>query len=236
MLSSARLTFAGIATALVLLHCGGNVASEATRDAGPEQDAGGPGLPVPVGDAGAVPVRDDGGVLPGEAGACEGTPHGSVPAEHRPTPVMCPRSAAYGLQGDAGPSVTCATDADCVGDAAMGLGAICLQGICGWDACLTDADCSPAQVCVCASQAYGGNGFHGNECVAATCKVDGDCGAGRYCAPSRTYCGSIQGYNCTSPADSCVNPQTDCASCGGNTCDYAPQVGHFVCGSSVCNG
>lgn len=171
---------------------------------------------------------------PPEIGLCEGTPHGSVPVEHRSTAMTCPRSPDY--DPDATPAVTCTTDADCAADGSPAYDDKCVQGVCGADECLVDSDCPASQVCVCAADGFGGDGPRLNVCVPASCKVDSDCGAGRYCAPSRSYCGSVDGYECTSPADTCVDPQTDCSTCGGNTCDYAPQVGHFVCATSVCNG
>jgi hypothetical protein len=210
----------GAALAVLLLHCGGSVVSE-TRDAGSGQDSGSPG--------------DDGGGLPPEAGLCEGTSQGGVPAEHRPSATTCTPSPDYGGV-DAAP-VTCHTSADCVSDASPNFDTNCVQGTCIADDCLADSDCPSTQLCVCAADGFGGDGPHINRCVPAACKVDSDCGPGRYCEPSRSYCGSVDGYNCTSPADTCTDPQTDCAACGGgNACDYAPQVGHFVCGTSVCNG
>jgi hypothetical protein len=206
------------ALALLLLHCGG--VTNAARDAGAGQDSGAPG--------------DDAGVLPAEAGLCEGTSHGGIPAEHRPTATTCPRSPDFTTEAAA---VTCTTSAGCVSDSSPNFDTICVQGVCGADECLADSDCPSTQLCVCAADGFGGDGPRINRCVPAACKVDGDCGPGRYCEPSRSYCGSVDGYNCTSPADTCTDPQNDCAACGGgNACDYAPQVGHFVCGTSVCNG
>jgi hypothetical protein len=213
--------------ALLLAGCGGSVASDATKDGGAGQDSALSGLP---GDD-ASPGVGDGGVLPAEAGLCEGTPHGGVPSTHRATATTCPRSSDVAVDA----AVTCTTNADCVFDGSLPYEDNCVHGVCGGDQCLVDSDCPGAQVCVC-----GGAGFHGdgpqlNVCVPAACKVDGDCGTGRYCVPSVSYCGSTQGFNCTSPTDTCVDPHTDC-SCGGDTCDYAPQVGHFVCATAVCNG
>jgi hypothetical protein len=64
---------------------------------------------------------------------------------------------------------------------------------------------------------------------------DSGCGPSEYCSPSRGYCGGVEGFYCHSSQDTCVDAAKDC-SCGGNSCVYAPTVGHFVCGSNVCMG
>ncbi|HEY6458678.1 MAG TPA: hypothetical protein VIY73_00965, partial [Polyangiaceae bacterium] len=76
---------------------------------------------------------------------------------------------------------------------------------------------------------------HTNSCIPAECATDGDCGPGNYCVPSRGYCGSIGGFFCTSGSDTCVDPKTDC-SCGGNSCAYDPELGHFACAAASCSG
>ena len=97
-------------------------------------------------------------------------------------------------------------------------------------------------VCVCASDNGTGLRFLTNVCVSANCHVDSDCGPSEYCSPSRGYCGAVGGFYCHTSQDTCVDPTTDCH-CGvpwpaptPNACVYAPAAGHFVCGSSVCNG
>jgi hypothetical protein len=160
---------------------------------------------------------------------CEGTGTGGVPSEHRASAMACPRTTTPPPQSVDGGSGACSSDAECPA------GEHCAEHQCGWDGCLVDSDCDAGNVCVCNGSTGGGLRSPGNVCVPATCTVDADCGSGRYCAPSRGYCGTVEGFYCTSPKDTCVNPQTDCA-CGGNACEYSPVVGHFVCAQTVCNG
>jgi hypothetical protein len=201
------LTASGIA--LLISHCGG-LAN--TTSAAP--------------DAGTHP-GPDGSLV--DSGLCEGTAGpGEVPSEHRPTAATCPRSPVEVPVPDGG-ATTCNTDPDCP------TYEHCVEHVCGADACLTDTDCATGNVCVCTSDAGGGNRIPGNVCVPASCSVDSDCGAGSLCVPSRGYCGGVSGYYCSSSKDTCVDPAKDC-SCGGNACVYAPMVGHFVCASNVCNG
>jgi hypothetical protein len=170
-----------------------------------------------------------------DAGQCEGTAtHGGtavVPPEHRATPAVCGRSPQES-QPD-GSLVSCSSFADC--QTPGGGTQYCAQQQCGFDQCLVDADCDPGSVCVCAADGGGGDNVRTNQCVPSTCTVDSDCGAGAFCSPSRGYCGSVSGFYCHSNRDTCVDSATDC-SCGGDACVYAPTVGHFVCGSNICNG
>jgi hypothetical protein len=175
----------------------------------------------------------------GDAGLCEGTAHGptSAPAGHRATASACPKTLLIGL--DSGTPIACNVDTDCRGDAGNQYPQNlehCLQHQCGVDSCLVDADCPSSQVCSCAGTLGGGGQNPGNACVPASCHVDSDCPAGGYCAPSRISCNTLSEFDCTSAADSCVDPQTDCKSCGGYACLYDPMVGHFVCQTSVCHG
>jgi hypothetical protein len=162
---------------------------------------------------------------------CLGAPGGSgprVPIEHRAQAKAC-NPAPGQFMPDAG-AASCTTDADCGGVAGSTL-TNCLRGICSYDQCLTDADCPSQHVCDCEASTG-----RLNFCVPADCHVDSDCAASGYCSPSRGRCGVIEGFYCHKPADPCVNPTTDCAGCGGFACVYAPTVGYFVCGGSVCNG
>jgi hypothetical protein len=212
---SFRSTLPVAVLALLVSHCGGSTSTGSVF-----------GI-----DAGA-----DSGL--GDAGQCEGTAQGappSVPPEHRASPAACPRTPATAPDGGSLP-VSCSTDADCQGTS----GATylhCVEHGCGYDACLVDADCPSGQACVCDAAAGGGTRSPGNACVPAACHVDADCGGGAYCVPSRAVgCGGVDGLHCTSRADTCVDPTIDCKACGGTTCAYAPQVGHFVCDVNVCNG
>ncbi len=158
-----------------------------------------------------------------------------VPPEHRAVATACTPSTRSPAIPDAG-LLSCTTDADCAVDGAANFFNTCLHGQCSFDQCLTDADCGATEVCVCASDYYGGNAqYHANVCVPSNCRVDSDCGSGGYCSPSRGTCGSYQGFYCHTAGDSCVDPATDCAGCGSaNACVYGPSG--FVCGSTVCAG
>jgi hypothetical protein len=220
----ARFTAVSGTVVLLVSHCSGSGANSDSH----RGDGGGP-----VGDD--ARAGDDGGLA--EAGPCEGTagqngPRG-VPAEHRPVALECSRNSTNPEAPDAA-LVSCNADPDCQGDTGS-LELHCAEHVCGYDACLVDADCPTGNLCVCKADAGGSWGDVGNACVPAQCHVDADCGAGEYCTPSRGYCGAVSGFYCTSSADTCVDPTTDCT-CGGNSCVYAPTVGHFLCATSTCNG
>lgn len=210
--------------ALALAACG-------SRTLDPGGDGGG-------GTAGAGGGAGDGpGGTTGTGGciAARLSPAGTVPPEHRASSTMCSASKAPPLDG--GP-MSCTSTIDCVGDGGLvsyGYDT-CLHGVCSFDQCLTDADCGAGGVCACSTDYYGGNAaYHANICVTGNCRVDADCGAGGYCSPSRGYCGTVQGFYCHGPSDSCVDPKVDCALCG-NACLYAPTANAFVCGAAICAG
>jgi len=214
-----KTLLAGGSAVLLFAHCGGGTTIEAGSDGGSHSDGGGSG--------GGSGSSSGGGP---DSGMCEGTVGpGEVPAEHRPTATACARTPNATLP-DGGTPGACNTDADCPGGFLH-----CTEHQCGYDACLVDSDCPAANVCVCSGGNGGGLRSPGNVCVPASCKVDSDCGSGNVCEPSRGYCGSVDGFFCTSNKDTCMDPAKDC-SCGGNSCVYAPTVGHFVCGTSVCMG
>jgi hypothetical protein len=130
------------------------------------------------------------------------------------------------------------TSADCT---SQGYGS-CTAGNCVSDFCLADGDCQKGYVCACggltrtvspqsgaidaASEAYSIN-----TCVPATCRMDSDCGPQGYCSPSYT-CGTVQGYYCHGPADTCADPATDC--CGSQYCWWSPTAGAFSCAVQLC--
>jgi hypothetical protein len=229
--------------ALALVGCGGARAADGTKgdpnelgvdpglEAGPQTEAG----PTGVDDSGSgldavgvVGVGTEGGSGCGAPGY---DPSGKVPSEHRAAATAClPNMPPTGAI-----AASCSTDADCAGDGPTLL-LFCVGGRCSFDACLTDSDCSNGGVCGCSTDYYGGNAaFHPNVCVPSDCHVDSDCGPNGYCSPSRSYCGSFTGFYCHTSGDTCVDSTTDCTGCG-NACVYTPTVGHFVCGSNVCNG
>jgi hypothetical protein len=210
-----RTFLAAGAVALLLSHCGGQTDS--------------PARPLDGGSGGGPEGGTDGGVVLPDSGMCEGTAGGGeTPTEHRPTATACAPTPPP-LQADGGPAASCNTAADCQPYLH------CSDHVCSFDACLVDSDCPVSNVCVCSASAGGGLRQPGNVCVPSSCQVDSDCGQGHVCEPSRGYCGSVDGYHCTSSKDTCVDATKDC-SCGGNACAYAPTVGHFVCATSVCNG
>jgi hypothetical protein len=182
---------------------------------------------------GATPNDDPAGAALQDAGQCEGTGNSSraTPAEHRAQPVVC---GATNLYGDAG-ALSCTTDADCQSADSGALGPHCLQGHCGLDECRTDGDCATGNSCVCGPDNGTGDRELFNVCVPSNCRVDSDCGSGGFCVPSRGYCGGVTGMYCLTSKDTCSDPTTDCP-CQANACVYAPQVSHWVCGSSFCAG
>jgi hypothetical protein len=216
--------------ALVLVcHCGGKEGGSSSKPTTPPDAATSEGGLEPPG----LGLSPEGGTDSGAA--CYGSGHGppsSPPLDSRPSATTCPRTDIGAP--DAG-LLSCNTNADCLVDGAN-YGLQCVEHTCGIDQCLTDSDCPSNQLCVCSDMTGGATGLHVNECVSAACHTDADCGAGDYCIPSRGSCGAVSGYYCTSAQDTCVDPQTDCTACGGNSCVYTPVVGHFVCATSGCNG
>jgi hypothetical protein len=108
-----------------------------------------------------------------------------------------------------------------------------LQGTCTYDQCLTDDDCPSGDACGCADQFYGTmrQYFGQNFCVHTACHIDADCGPGGYCSPAiDMYCGSITGYRCLKPEDTCGSS----ADCGDPTgaqcrCEYVTELDHWQC-------
>jgi hypothetical protein len=179
-----------------------------------------------------------------DAGFCEGT---AKPAATRPPPgagrlqsgaTCSPSDRALFAGGDAGGA--CTDSSQCLGDGGPPFygSASCVRGECTEDECYTDSDCGAGSVCVCSENVGGGNAEHFNTCLQAQCRADSDCGPGNYCLPSVGYCGGVLGFYCTTDEDTCVDPATDCPCLQGlpTSCQYAPQVGRWVCGESICQG
>jgi hypothetical protein len=107
-------------------------------------------------------------------------------------------SAGYGV---------CSSNADC-NDAPY--------GACGYPAditavcdcnygCMTDADCGPGRVCMCAPV------DEGTLCIEAECQTDADCDPGYRCAlsPGALWYGQRASQHCHSAADECLG-DADC--------------------------
>jgi hypothetical protein len=110
------------------------------------------------------------------------------------------------------------------------------------DFCLADGDCQKGYVCACGGETRTVSPPAGatdaaveayaiNTCVPATCRKDSDCGPEGYCSPSYT-CGTVQGYYCHGPADTCADPAKDC--CGSADCFWSATAGAFVCAVELC--
>lgn len=162
-----------------------------------------------------------------------------VPDQHRPNAGACHSNAA----ADA-PACTSTAECNATTPASPGIAAaICFDGVCGPDQCLSDSDCPSEQVCSCAGQTRGYAGASpGNVCVPGNCRTDADCGPGGYCSPSTSSeCGAfygVQGYYCHKPGDACTN-DSDCPDNGGPTrpyCAYDTASGKWACESGVCAG
>jgi hypothetical protein len=172
---------------------------------------------------------------------------GEVPPVHRPVAARCgPSGSPYGP--DAGP-VACAADGGCpdVDTGNQLIGVSCIGGLCALqDQCFDDSDCgqigNTRSVCACSSaQVFPGVAVQPNTCVPGICRVDSDCGPGKYCVLSLSLgChGGGYGYYCTTAADRCVDPTIDCTTCPGKSCVYERQVGWWDCSSAYaepCNG
>jgi hypothetical protein len=229
--------------ALAAGHCGGSTTGGTAAGAGTPGDAAdarSPGDARSQGDD--ADFSGDDSTTPEDSGLCEGTraPGAPLPApaEHRAQAATCAPSGPVSSLSDAG-GVSCTSAADCNGDAATLNPLSCIEGNCTYDECLADSDCPGGSLCLCGTDSGGGLIRHNNACVPADCHVDSDCGAGGYCSPSRGYCGEVSGYYCHGARDACVDPATDCLCPGApaaNSCVYAPQVGYWVCGQSVCMG
>ncbi|MFN3200428.1 MAG: hypothetical protein ACE366_18665 [Bradymonadia bacterium] len=187
----------------------------------------------------------------GAGDATEGPPDGDVltepgsrlsaPEVHRPEAAACDRERpedpfdASGLEGDQ-PGVMCLSHADC--DA--GVNGRCVHTRfgteCTYDDCFTDSDCADDEVCTCG----GTPGLpHGNNvCLQAWCRLDSDCGAGRYCSPNVYGC-ELVGWVCHTPQDTC-STQNDCEdteSPEGSFCGYSNGDSRWMCiSASTCAG
>ena len=230
---------------LALTDCGGRgKASEPAPDGAVERDGA---LSSEAGAEAGADAGADGADADAEAsapvGPCSGTGTGAppgVPPSHRTASDMCPPGLYGPSFPDAGP---CSTDAECL-KATHLAHVFCVHGACTQNQCYSDSDCAPGTACECGAQFAPGT-YGANGCLPAQCRLDADCGPGRYCVASTSgYCAYLAGLYCTSPEDTCVDPQTDCPcpsdagppSTTHSVCEYLPTVGHFVCATATCNG
>lgn len=69
------------------------------------------------------------------------------------------------------------------------------------------------------------------------CSLDTECGAGRWCSPDVPPCALPATYYCHTADDECLDDR-DCPQTGAlpEKCHYSFEVGHWMCGVSVCSG
>jgi hypothetical protein len=202
---------------LALAHCGGSAIVESSSS-GPDASGSGFG-----GDA-ACPA------------AAEAGPRATTVSRSRPVAYDCPSAANCPV--DNAEAGACSTAADCFVDG--GPTRYCVRGRCSADQCLADSDCPSTQVCGCSPNnrnAFGVAFCNPNQCLPANCHVDGDCGPDGFCSPDVGGCGAVFGYYCHRLSDVCFDPVVDCA-CASvpEACVWAPTVGAWTCGSTVCSG
>jgi hypothetical protein len=176
----------------------------------------------------------------GDGSSGDGAPACVTPPQHRPSAAACP------VHGDGG--APCSGASSCIPDGGAATPyspSYCIDGRCGFDQCLTDADCQGNEVCACAGSLSGTTPSVGaNHCVPANCHVDSDCGPCGFCSPTAPYgCGPGWGtsqYACHRPGDSCYR-DTDCGMSTGNPntipyCAWNPTSGGWSCATGICSG
>jgi hypothetical protein len=154
-----------------------------------------------------------------------------IPVNHRADNSVCltiPGPGDCATRG--GPPPACRTDVECSANAngrciQPPFGPVIIRCGCSYDACTSDSQCTMGGPCACHGSPYL---FGLNACVAGNCQIDRDCGAGRYCSPSRgpMTCGLLAGYYCHTAQDTCVD-DSDCPSNQG--CLYIASTGHWSC-------
>ena len=154
---------------------------------------------------------------------------GEAPKEHRATATRCSSDDVPTTPTKMSAGTPCKTRADCKASAR------CVSGYCRNDSCHEDSDCKGKAVCACDPMG------RGHRCLESDCRVDADCGPGGFCSPSfGLACGSYHGvlsYHCHTKDDDCVNDE-DCRKKGATYgyCAFEPKSGHWVCGTSECDG
>jgi hypothetical protein len=229
---------------VLVLACGGSTAgtttapdSGSTSDSGSGSDAQSAADSTSSSDAQSAADSMLGSDAPPPPDSSSG---GEVPIQHRPSGAACPQQRGPGMlpsgcPWDAGLMPMCLHDSDCT----QGNSGRCLPATltplpcavaCSYDECFADTDCPSNQPCDCRQSATDNAP---NTCVGGSqCRIDSDCGPGRYCSPSAGYgsfnCGYA--YFCHTAADTCVN-DTDCDS---GRCQYDSTAGHWHCGGPLC--
>jgi hypothetical protein len=255
-MSASLLRNAILASLGVLAACGGETADGPTGSAGASgtggstagtggSTAGTGGATAGTGGSGGATAGTGGtgGSTAGSAGssatfACA-TP---TPSEQYPGIEVCDRgglrrtepvTCANGLPrpadvvctaGNPGAPNECTKDADCsakpYGTCGGGFDGSCR---CTYG-CLQDDDCGPGFACLCGSPV--------GQCVAATCRTNGDCPSGACRLDLGNGCNSAS-LSCASPADMCQGP-ADCSAGGLSACTSDGAV--FACGGGCVIG
>lgn len=94
---------------------------------------------------------------------------------------------------------------------------------CEYDDCYRDEDCAGRGVCAC--------GDTQNRCLGdSDCRVDADCGSGRWCSPSSNCGFDIVAYHCRARADLCVDAG-DCPATPRHVCAFDDATRRWSCAS-----
>lgn len=130
----------------------------------------------------------------------------------------------------AGGITNCASDADCNAGENGRCMAEFIYYVCSYDQCFSDADCTNGGPCGCEE---GDRYSDANICLPGNCRTDGDCGVSGYCSPTRSICGTLDGYYCHTCEDECID-NADCPEVPNRQrqCTYSTEVEHWICGSS----
>jgi hypothetical protein len=169
-----------------------------------------------------------------EGDVCVRTADGNGPNGERSPPALAPSRAV---------ALRCARERPCNTIWAPGnaceLHRDCSDGVngrcqaygsaCSYDACFTDDDCAPTELCDCAG---GVDGSH--RCLLAACRTNADCPDSLLCSPSAAvtcpHLSGVVGYFCHTPSDECTSD----TECGAGRCVFDEGVSHWVCSMSLC--
>jgi hypothetical protein len=101
--------------------------------------------------------------------------------------------------------------------------------------CVSNSDCLPEEVCVCAGEASViplAASAPSNRCVPALCRTAEDCAAGEVCGATASNCrgsGDVEQFACRSPNAPCQS-SADCAA--NEVCNYI-SPGSWLCTATV---